>query len=106
MIFHLYLWRTLQWVIEIVHDFLSNSFFNDFFSLKIGVIIDHGYLGNKYEKTFELLKEIIERVIREDLRGAGLNVKYFSWSKINFNKGKNYSVKNIFLLFFESNSNN
>lgn len=52
-----------------------------------GVIIDHEYLGEQYEKTFEVLKDIIERVIREDLRGAGLNVKYYSWSKINFNKG-------------------
>lgn len=52
------------------------------------MIIDHEYLGKEYEKTFEVLKETIERVIREDLRGAGLNVKYYSWSKINFNKGK------------------
>lgn len=52
------------------------------------MIIDHEYLGTSYEKTFESLKEVIERVIREDLRGAGLNVKYYSWSKINFNKGK------------------
>lgn len=53
-----------------------------------GVIIDHEYLGSKYEETFESLKKIIERVIREDLRGAGLNVKYYSWSKINFAKGE------------------
>lgn len=26
-------------------------------------------------------------MIREDLRGGGLNVKYYSWTKINFNKG-------------------
>lgn len=52
------------------------------------MIIDHEYLGTSYEKTFESLKEVIERVIREDLRGAGLNVKYYSWSKINFNKGR------------------
>lgn len=55
------------------------------------MIIDHEYLGESYEKTFETLKEVIERVIREDLRGAGLNVKYYSWSKINFNKGKKKS---------------
>lgn len=52
------------------------------------MIIDHEYLGDSYEKTFETLKEVIERVMREDLRGAGLNVKYYSWSKINFNKGE------------------
>lgn len=52
-----------------------------------GVIIDHEYLGDQYEPTLEKVKEVIERVIREDLRGAGLNVKYFSWSRINFNKG-------------------
>lgn len=52
------------------------------------MIIDHEYLGGSYEKTFETLKEVIERVMREDLRGAGLNVKYYSWSKINFNKGE------------------
>lgn len=57
------------------------------FLFNSGVIIDHEYLGTSYEKTFESLKEVIERVIREDLRGAGLNVKYYSWSKINFNKG-------------------
>lgn len=51
-----------------------------------GVIVDHEYLGDKYESTLEKLKETIERVIREDLRGAGLNVKYYSWSRINFNK--------------------
>lgn len=38
------------------------------------------------------MKEIIARVIREDLKGAGLNVKYYSWSKINFNKGNSFSV--------------
>lgn len=53
----------------------------------IGVIIDHEYLGSQYESTLELMKTIIERVIREDLRGAGLSVKYYSWSRINFNKG-------------------
>lgn len=63
---------------------------------KIGVIIDHEYLGDKYEQTFEALKVVIERVVREDLKGAGLNVKYFSWSKINFNKGR---TKNHF--FFD-----
>lgn len=53
-----------------------------------GVIVDHEYLGDKYEPTLEKIKETIERVIREDLRGAGLNVKYYSWSRINFNKGE------------------
>lgn len=54
------------------------------------MIIDHEYLGDKYQQTYDALKEIIERVIREDLRGGGLNIKYFSWSKINFNKGENF----------------
>lgn len=57
-------------------------------AIELGVIIDHEYLGSQYEKTFEVLREIIERVVREDLRGAGLNVKYYSWTKINFNKGE------------------
>lgn len=52
-----------------------------------GVILDHEYLGDTYEKTLDLMKEIIERVIREDLRGAGIQIKYYSWSRINFNKG-------------------
>lgn len=53
-----------------------------------GIIVDHEYLGEQYETTLDQLKEVIERVIREDLRGAGLNVKYYSWSRINFNKGE------------------
>lgn len=65
---------------------------NDFPSLLVanatmGVIIDHEYLGDEYESTLDTMKQIIERVIREDLRGAGLSIKYFSWSRINFNKG-------------------
>lgn len=60
-----------------------------------GVIIDHEYLGEEYEKTFEILKDTIERVVREDLRGAGLSVKYYSWSKINFNKGNAQRFFNI-----------
>lgn len=71
----------------------SQSEANDFPSLLVanatmGVIIDHEYLGEQYESTLDTMKQIIERVIREDLRGAGLSVKYFSWSRINFNKGR------------------
>lgn len=72
--------------------FINQSEANDFPSLlvanaTIGVIIDHEYLGDQYESTLDTMKKIIERVIREDLRGTGLSVKYFSWSRINFNKG-------------------
>lgn len=62
------------------------------------MVIDHEYLGRDYEKTFEVLKETIERVIREDLRGAGLNVKYYSWTKINYNKGKSHKSEGRFFL--------
>lgn len=65
-----------------------NSSFVNCLLCSVGVIVDHEYLGDKYEQTIDKLKGIIERVIREDLRGAGLNVKYYSWSKINFNKGE------------------
>lgn len=73
--------------------FINLSEANDFPSLIVanatmGVIIDHEYLGDEYESTLDTVKQIIERVIREDLRGAGLSVKYFSWSRINFNKGR------------------
>lgn len=65
---------------------------NDFPSLLVanatlGIILDQEYLGEKYESTLDDVKEVIERVIREDLRSAGLQVKYYSWSRINFNKG-------------------
>lgn len=52
-----------------------------------GVILDHEYLRDSYESSLKQMKEIIERVIREDLRGAGIQIKYYSWSRINFNKG-------------------
>lgn len=58
-----------------------------------GVILDHDYLGEEYESTFELMKQVIERVIREDLKVGGLQVKYYSWSRINFNKGLH--MKNV-----------
>lgn len=63
----------------------------------IGVIIDHEYLGDQYESILESMKETIERVIREDLRGAGLAVKYYSWSRINFNKGTDLKIIEILL---------
>lgn len=56
------------------------------------------------------MKETVEKVIREDLRGSGLNVKYYSWSRINFNKGFKHINSNSFvkipfltikLIFFE-----
>lgn len=49
--------------------------------------MDHDYLGDEYEATYEMIKEILERVIREDLKDGGLSIKYYSWSRINFNKG-------------------
>ncbi|XP_031629410.1 ionotropic receptor 93a isoform X2 [Contarinia nasturtii] len=78
-------------ILILIFVWVKYSQANDFPSLlvanaTVGVIIDHEYLGEEYEKTFEKMKEIIERVIREDLKGAGLNIKYYSWSKINFNK--------------------
>lgn len=42
---------------------------------------------NNYDTTLESIKKIVEKVIREDLKDGGLNIKYYSWSKINFNKG-------------------
>lgn len=72
--------------------FVRKSVANDFPSLLVanatlGIILDQEYLGEKYESTLDDVKEVIERVIREDLRSAGLQVKYYSWSRINFNKG-------------------
>lgn len=49
--------------------------------------MDHEYLENNYETTLESIKKIVEKVIREDLKDGGLNIKYYSWSNINFKKG-------------------
>lgn len=83
------------WINFLLLIFVRKSVANDFPSLLVanatlGIILDQEYLGNTYESTLEQIKEIVERVIREDLRGAGLQVKYYSWSRINFNKGKAY----------------
>lgn len=86
MIFHRYWWRMPQWVYSDRSNFDFN-FHTNILNKLVGVIVDHEYLGQEYESTLELMKQIIERVIREDLRGAGLSIKYYSWSRINFNKG-------------------
>lgn len=53
----------------------------------LGVILDHEFLGDEYDNVLESVKTSIEKVLREDMKGGGLTVRYYSWSKINFNKG-------------------
>lgn len=82
----------IGWISFVALIFVRKSYANDFPSLLVanatlGIILDQEYLGDKYESTLEEMRETIERLIREDLRGAGLQVKYYSWSRINFNKG-------------------
>lgn len=61
----------------------------------IAILLDHEYLDKEYEKTLKGVKEIIEKVLREDLAEGGITVKYFSWTQINFNKGKISNRDNI-----------
>lgn len=61
-------------------------------SVDSGVILDHEFLDNEYEGTLVKVKEIFERILREDMREGGLIVKYYSWTQINFNRGKNKSL--------------
>lgn len=51
------------------------------------MIIDHEFLDMEYENALEKVKETFERVLREDMKNGGLNVKYYSWTQINFNRG-------------------
>lgn len=87
----------ILWINFVLLIFVRKSVANDFPSLLVanatlGIILDQEYLGNTYESTLEQMKEIVEQVIREDLRGAGLQVKYYSWSRINFNKGEKFKL--------------
>lgn len=53
------------------------------------ILLDHEYLGEEYNATLQSVKATIEKVLREDMRdGGGLVIKYYSWTQINFNKGK------------------
>lgn len=52
------------------------------------ILLDHEYLGEEYNATLQSVKATIEKVLREDMRDGGLVIKYYSWTQINFNKGK------------------
>lgn len=58
-----------------------------FVYIYIAILLDHEYLDIHYGETLKVVKEHVERILREDLKEGGLNVKYFSWTQINFNKG-------------------
>lgn len=82
---------------------IRKSTANDFPSLLIanaslGIILDHEFLGDEYEATLEAVKESVEKVLREDMKGGGIMVRYYSWSRINFNKGGVF-----FFCFIEGN---
>lgn len=54
------------------------------------IILDHEYLDTEYADTLAAVQTVVERVLREQLRtaggGAGLNIRYYSWTQINFDK--------------------
>lgn len=54
--------------------------------------MDHEYLGADYMSTVENVKIIVEKVLRENMKEGGLNIKYFSWTQINFNKGTRFKI--------------
>lgn len=54
----------------------------------IAILLDREYLDKNYENTLNDVKIIIERVLREDLKNGGLIVNYYSWTMIDFRKGK------------------
>lgn len=64
------------------------------FHLFSAILLDHEYLDNEYVTTLEKVKIIIEKVLREDLKDGGLVIKYYSWTEINFNKGK-FNIINL-----------
>lgn len=86
-IFHRFWWRMPQWVTHFTWNLQFFDMIFDNLDPFSAVILDHEYLVDKYESTLESIKTIVEKVIREDLKDGGLNIKYYSWSKINFNKG-------------------
>ncbi|XP_053678178.1 ionotropic receptor 93a [Anopheles nili] len=52
----------------------------------IAIILDREYLGAEYDKTVEETKNIVEKLIRENLKNGGLIVKYYSWTSINLKR--------------------
>lgn len=53
--------------------------------------MDHEYLDNEYEHILSRIKYIVDQIIRDELRdGVGMSVRYYSWTQIRFNKGKEH----------------
>lgn len=54
------------------------------------IILDHEFLDTEYAATLAAVQAIIERLLRENMRtaaiAAGLNVRYYSWTQINYDK--------------------
>ncbi|KAJ6638184.1 Ionotropic receptor 93a [Pseudolycoriella hygida] len=65
---------------------------NDFPSLLVAnasmaVIVDHEFLDTEYDHVLSKIKYLVDQIIRDDLRdGVGINVRYYSWTQIRFNK--------------------
>uniref|UniRef100_A0A1B0CLF6 Putative glutamate-gated kainate-type ion channel receptor subunit glur5 n=1 Tax=Lutzomyia longipalpis TaxID=7200 RepID=A0A1B0CLF6_LUTLO len=52
----------------------------------MAIILDQEYLDARYDAVFTEVQNIIERVLREDLKNGGLYVTYYSWTSINLKK--------------------
>lgn len=63
--------------------------------------MDHEYLGADYVDTLQNVNVVVDRVLRQEMKEGGLKIKYFSWTKINFNKGKYGHMIQDFLLFIK-----
>lgn len=58
------------------------------------IVLDHEYLDAQHNATLREVRAIVERVLREHLHtaaaaqaaSAGLNVRYYAWTQINYGK--------------------
>lgn len=50
-------------------------------------------MDTEYEATLGKIKYMIDQIMRDDLRdGVGINVRYYSWTQIRYNKGEDIST--------------
>lgn len=51
-------------------------------------MLDHQFLGEKYQAVLDDLKDYIKELTRVELKHGGVVVHYYSWTSISLKKGK------------------
>lgn len=59
------------------------------------IVLDKEFLGEQYAETLESIKDYMKELTREQLKHGGVNVHYYSWTRINL---KNGSVNKLYLI--------